>query len=54
MQVVSAAIALGSAFGLQLSGEQVGAIMFFTTVVVGFLTRRKVTPVDGGIFVKPR
>jgi len=51
--LVSSAIALGTAFGLQLSGEQVGAIMAFITVVAGFVTRAKVSPVDNGaMYVK--
>jgi len=44
LTVVQAAVALGTSFGLQLSGEQVGAIMSFTAAVVGFVTRQKVTP----------
>ena len=54
LQLVSAAIALGSSFGLRLSGEQVGSIMFFVSVVVGFVTRRKVTPIAAGDFIRPR
>ena len=42
---VSALIALGVAFGLELSGEQTGAIMAVVTAALGFVTRAKVTPV---------
>lgn len=52
MALVSSGIALVSAFGLQLTGEQVGAITSFTAVVVGFITRSKVTPVDASVYVK--
>lgn len=53
LSLVSSAIALVSAFGFDLSGEQVGAIMAFTAVVVGFITRSKVSPVDtSGMFVR--
>lgn len=41
---VSALIALGVAFGLELSGEQTGAIMAVVTAALGFVTRAKVTP----------
>ena len=37
-------IALGVAFGLELSGEQTGAIMAVVTAALGFVTRAKVTP----------
>lgn len=52
LSLVSAGIALVSAYGLDLTGEQVGATMGFTAVVVGFITRSKVTPVNPGTFVK--
>ena len=53
LSLVSAGISLVTAFGFDLSGEQVGAIMAFTAVVVGFITRSKVAPVDtSGMFVK--
>lgn len=41
---VSALIALGVAFGLDLSGEQTGAIMAVVTAVLAFVTRSQVTP----------
>ena len=51
--IVASAIALVSAFGLNLTGDQVGAIMGFTSMVVAFITRSKVSPVDtSGMFVK--
>jgi hypothetical protein len=53
LSLVSAAISLITSFGFSLSGEQVGAVMAFTAVVVGFITRSKVSPVDtSGMFVK--
>lgn len=45
--VVVSGVALGSAFGLGLSGEQVGAITGFTAAVLMFLTRRYVSPIGG-------
>lgn len=42
---VSALIALGVAFGLDLTGEQTGAIMAVTTAVLAFVTRAQVSPV---------
>ena len=44
LAVVQAAIALVVSFGLDLSPEQVGAILAFTAAVLGWLTRTKVTP----------
>lgn len=53
LSLVSAAVALISSFGVGLSGEQVGSIMAFTAVLVGFITRSKVSPVDtSGMLVK--
>jgi len=52
LSLVSATVALVAAFGCNLSGEQVGAIMAFTAVLVGFVTRSKVSPVDTSMFVK--
>jgi len=42
--LVSAVIALAVSFGLDLSTEQVGAIMAVVTIVAGLVTRSKVTP----------
>ena len=42
--LVSAVIALGAAFGLDLSGEQTGAIMAVTAAVLAVVTRQSVTP----------
>lgn len=42
--IVSALIALGVAFGLQLSTEQTGAIMAVVSLVSGLLVRGLVTP----------
>ena len=46
---VAAAIALGIAFGLELTAEQQGAITAFVVAVLGFVTRSKVSPVDPGV-----
>lgn len=43
--IVGALIALGVAFGLDLTGEQIGAIMAVTTAVLALVTRAQVTPV---------
>lgn len=43
--VVTAGLSLLVAFGLDLTGEQTGAIVAFVQVVAGFLTRSQVTPV---------
>jgi hypothetical protein len=42
--IVQAVLALVVAFGLQLSAEQVGAVLALTAAVLGFLTRSQVTP----------
>ena len=42
--LVTALIALGTAFGLDLSSEQVGAIMAFVGAVLAFAVRSQVTP----------
>ena len=44
LAVVQAAIGLVASFGLNLSGEQMGAIMAFTAAVLGFVARQRVTP----------
>lgn len=43
--LVETVLALGIAFGLDLSGEQVGAIMAVTTAVLAVVIRQVVTPV---------
>jgi hypothetical protein len=43
VNLVQAAIVLLVSFGLKLSAEQIGAILTFTTVVAGFVTRQTVT-----------
>ena len=40
----AAVIALGVAFGLDLTGEQTGAIMAVVTAALAFVTRSQVTP----------
>lgn len=42
--LVETAVALVAAFGLDLSGEQVGALMAFVAAGLSVLARRKVTP----------
>lgn len=42
---VGAVIALGVAFGLPVSAEQVGYIMAFVSAASAFVTRSQVTPV---------
>jgi len=54
LSLVSAGVSLVTAFGFDLSGEQVGSIMAFTAVVVGFITRSKVTPVKDGMYITRR
>jgi hypothetical protein len=44
MATIQAAIALGISFGLDLTGDQVGAIMAFSAAVLGLVTRSQVFP----------
>lgn len=44
LAAVQAVIALVTAFGLDLSGEQIGAIMAVSAAVLGVVTRQSVTP----------
>ncbi len=44
LALVQAVIVLGVAFGLRLSPEQTGAILAVTAIVLGLITRQKVTP----------
>lgn len=44
MAVVQAGLALGLAFGVNLSVEQQGAILAFMAAVLGFVVRSQVTP----------
>lgn len=43
--LVVAVIAMGTAFGLGWTGAQVGAVTAFSAALLGFLTRKAVTPV---------
>jgi uncharacterized protein (DUF697 family) len=45
LALVQCVIVLGVSFGLRLTPEQTGAILALTAVVLGLLTRSKVTPV---------
>lgn len=44
LALVQAAIGLATAFGLNLSGEQVAAVMAFTATLLGWVAREQVTP----------
>jgi hypothetical protein len=43
--VIQSTIGLGLAFGLPLTAGQAGALITFVAAVLGFLVRRRVTPV---------
>jgi hypothetical protein len=45
VSLVSAVIALAVTFGLDLTGDQVGAIMAVVVIVAGIVTRSQVSPV---------
>lgn len=45
LAAIQAAIALVSAFGLQLSADQVAALVAFSAAVLGVVARQQVTPV---------
>jgi hypothetical protein len=44
LALINAGIALAVSFGLNLSNEQIGAIMAFTSAMLGLLTRSQVSP----------
>lgn len=44
MTIIQGSIGLFTAFGLGLTGEQVGAIMFLSGAILSFITRKMVTP----------
>ena len=44
LALVQGLIVLGVSFGLRLTPEQTGAILTLTAVVLGLITRSKVTP----------
>jgi hypothetical protein len=44
--LVVAGISLGTAFGLNLDGNQVGALAAFSAAVLAFLTEQAVTPLS--------
>jgi hypothetical protein len=46
LAAIQAAIALVAAFGLQLSAEQIAALVAFSAAVLGVIARQKVTPVE--------
>jgi len=43
LAILNSGIALGITFGLNLTVEQIGAIMAFSSAVLGLLTRSQVT-----------
>lgn len=47
LALIQTAIVLGVSFGLRLTPEQTGAILAFTAVILGLITRRQVTPAAG-------
>jgi hypothetical protein len=42
--LIQAALSLSIAFGTDLSGEKIGAILAFTAALLSFVTRTQVTP----------
>jgi hypothetical protein len=46
LALVQAVIALVVAFGLNLAPDQIGAILAVTAVVLGLITRSRVSPVS--------
>jgi hypothetical protein len=44
LAVIQTVVALAVSFGLELSGEQVGAITAASAAVLGFIARSRVTP----------
>lgn len=46
LAVVQAVVALAVAFGLELTPEQVGAVVAATAAVLGLVARQRVTPVE--------
>lgn len=52
--LVQAVLALVVAFGLDLSPEQIGAVLAATAALLSVVTRSKVTPVDRGPMLDDR
>lgn len=46
LTLVQTAIALVVSFGLDLTGEQTGAIVALSAAILGIIARQRVTPVD--------
>lgn len=44
LALLQAAIGVATAFGLDLTAEQVGAVMAFSAAALGWLAREQVTP----------
>lgn len=44
LAIIQMALALAVSFGLQWTGEQVGAVVAFSAAVLGWVARSKVTP----------
>lgn len=53
MAIIQAGIALALSFGVDLSEVQLGALLAFTALVLGFATRSVVTPVLAKPLPKP-
>lgn len=47
LAVIQSVLALSISFGLELSAEQVGAIMAASAALIGLITRTQVTPTKG-------
>jgi len=45
LAIIQMALALFVSFGLQLSGEQVGALVAFSAAILAWIARSKVSPV---------
>lgn len=48
LALVQAVIVLAVTFGLRLTTEQTGAILTVTALVLGLITRTRVTPLSSG------
>jgi hypothetical protein len=45
LAIIQAALALAVSFGLGWTGEQVGAVVAFSSALLGWIARSKVSPV---------
>lgn len=44
LAIIQMALALAVSFGLQWTGEQVGAVVAFSAAILGWIARSQVTP----------